>query len=164
MPELPDWLAKRVAEGIADDPGCTSAYLTEEAVQHICKVQAVMLEGAKPVFTEKNEEDLRVVIRLTVEFYYYLQTNCTHQDCAAYVSDSILWGAEWYQRLTHTYRILEGSTESRIDWSRVSGPSLKEHYVSMFRDFDREILFETKCRLLLDLFKLQIFFAAVSYD
>jgi hypothetical protein len=34
----------------------------------------------------------------------------------------------------------------------------------VFRDFDGEILFESKCRLLLDLFKLQIVFAAASYD
>ena len=158
--DLPDWLQAKLAKY----PQCTSAYLTTEAIQHVRRTQAFMVDSAKPVFSDENEEDLRVVIRLTVEFYYYLQTSCTHQYCAAYVSDSIMGGTEWYQRLTHTYRILEGSTGSRIDWSRISISSLKETFMSMFRDFDREILFENKCRLLLDLFKLQIVFAAASYD
>jgi hypothetical protein len=34
----------------------------------------------------------------------------------------------------------------------------------MFNSFTKEVNFESKCRLLLDLFKLQIVFAGISYD
>ena len=41
--------------------------------------------------------------------------------------------------------------------------SFKSQFVSMFNQFTNETNFENKCRLLLDLFKLQIVFAGVSY-
>ena len=59
------------------------------------------------------------------------------------------------------YRILEDTTESTIDWKRFGVPSLKEDFMAMFLDFDKEIYFGRKCRLLLDLYKLQMVFAAV---
>ena len=39
-----------------------------------------------------------------------------------------------------------------------------EEFRSMFKKFELEENFEEKCRLLLDLFKLQIVFAGMSYD
>ena len=39
-----------------------------------------------------------------------------------------------------------------------------EKFKSTFQTFELEENFEEKCRLLLDLFKLQIVFAGISYD
>jgi hypothetical protein len=158
--DLPEWLQARIAEY----PDCVSVYLTDEAIKHVRRTQAFMVESAGSCFDEKDQENLRIVVRLTVEFYYFVQQNCTHQFCAEYVSESIMCGFEWYSGLAHTYRILEDTIENTIDWSRISIPSLKEDFISMFRDFDKEIYFERKCRLLLDLFKLQMIFAAVFYE
>ena len=39
-----------------------------------------------------------------------------------------------------------------------------EGFIQMFNEFLVQENFEKRCRLLLDLFKLQIVFAAISYD
>jgi hypothetical protein len=44
-----------------------------------------------------------------------------------------------------------------------SRESFKTQFVSMFKEFTEEVNFENKCRLLLDLFKLQIIFVGISY-
>jgi hypothetical protein len=46
----------------------------------------------------------------------------------------------------------------------ISTMSLKKQFLSWFHEFEIETSFEKKCRLLLDLFKLQIVFAGVLYD
>jgi hypothetical protein len=45
-----------------------------------------------------------------------------------------------------------------------SRESFKTQFISMFNEFTKEANFENKCRLLLDLFKLQMVFASISYD
>jgi hypothetical protein len=45
-----------------------------------------------------------------------------------------------------------------------SRDSFKTQFVSMFNKFTKEVNFEKKCRLLLDLFKLEIVFAGISYN
>jgi len=42
--------------------------------------------------------------------------------------------------------------------------SLRDRFLSLYREFVAETKFENKCRLLLDLFKLQIVFAGAFYD
>jgi hypothetical protein len=131
------------------------------------------------------------VIRTTVEFYDYVQhgsvkkaTALLHGPHAKYVKDaqsasvdplnkydleyeceSIRSGIDSFCSLNSTYRILVGATNSRIEWGMIfSRESFNKQYVSMFKEFIEETNFEFKCRLLLDLFKLQIIFAGVSYD
>jgi hypothetical protein len=62
------------------------------------------------------------------------------------------------------YRVLVGATSSKIEWNQVCLAPLDEKFVFMFREFNKEAIFERKCRLLLDLFKLQIVFAGVFYN
>ena len=53
---------------------------------------------------------------------------------------------------------------SKVEWGIISAASLKEHYISMFQNFITEKNFENKCRILLDLFKMQIVFAGMLYE
>jgi hypothetical protein len=55
-------------------------------------------------------------------------------------------------------------TRSRIDWSTVGVQSIRDLFLSLYPKFVTETKFENKCRLLLDLFKLQIVFAGAFYD
>jgi hypothetical protein len=60
---------------------------------------------------------------------------------------------------------LVGATSSKVEWGMISSrESFKEKFIAMFDEFTQEVNFENKCRLLLDLFKLQMAFAAVSYE
>jgi hypothetical protein len=129
----------------------------------VTMIQRFMVEAAQGCLSKTELDHLRAVIRLTVEFSYYLETACTHVSCTMYVSESIFSGIESYCSLTRAYSVLVAATESKIEWNAVSSTSISGQFVSTFDAFDREGSFERKCRLLLDLFKIQIIWAAMSY-
>jgi hypothetical protein len=82
-----------------------------------------------------------------------------------YACESILSGVDSFWDLDTAYRRLEGPTDSNVGWGMISSrESFKTQFVSMFNKFTEEVNFEKKCRLLLDLFKLQIVFAGISYN
>jgi hypothetical protein len=82
-----------------------------------------------------------------------------------YACESILSGVDSFWNLNTAYRRLEGATDSKVGWGMISSrESFKTPFVSMFSRFTGEVNFENKCRLLLDLFKLQIAFAGISYN
>jgi hypothetical protein len=141
--------------------------------------------GAPPC-EEPGQDHLRCLIRLTVEFYDYLQignpglrqlaknqfaavnieldANDLDNQEGGYSIESIFSGIDSFASVTHTYSILIGATKSRIQWGNLSPQTLKVEFVAMFYDFELEVDFIKKCRLLLDLFKLQIVFAGMFYD
>jgi hypothetical protein len=82
-----------------------------------------------------------------------------------YVCESILSGVDSFWDLSAAYRRSVAETDSKIKWGMVSSrESFNAQFVSMFNEFTEEVNFESKCRLLLDLFKLQVVFAGISYD
>jgi len=135
-------------------------------------IKASMAEGARPAFDEKDIEDLGILIRLTVKFHHFLTSQGRwpvfpddpfHN--MTYALDPIFWHADAFLRVTHLYGVLVGATlASTIDWSASTAPSLKDRFLSKYEEFLAEANFENKCRLLLDLFKLQIVFAGMFYD
>lgn len=129
----------------------------------VTMIQRFMVEAAQGCLSKAEMDHLRAIVRLTVEFSYYLKAACTHVSCITYVSESIFSGIESYCSLTRAYSVLVGATESKIEWSAVSSTSISGQFISTFDAFDREGSFERKCRLLLDLFKIQIIWAAMSY-
>ncbi len=132
--------------------------------QRVETIQVSMAGSSEGHFSASELDHLRTVIRLTVEFHYYLQLACTHRFCMMYASESIFSGVDSYCSITRAYKMFVGARESRVEWSTIAVMSLKRQFASVFDEFDRETNFEDKCRLLLDLFKLQIVFAGVSYD
>jgi len=148
-----------------DTPQCVQRIETSADIRRrVETLHASMAESSHGCFSKTELDHLRTVIRLTVEFHSYLRLACTHHFCLTYMSESIFSGVDSYCGLTGAYKVLRDATESRIEWSGISAPSLKERFSSIFDEFDRETNFEAKCRLLLDLFKLQIVFAGMSYD
>ncbi len=152
-------------------------------------VQSSMLESecVKSCFEEPVKDDLRILIRLTLEFDEYLKngipglrviaeserhrpggyiipSNEIEMEELKYSLESIFSGIDSYRKVNAEYSILVGSTNSKIEWGMVSMISLKELFVSTFHKFTAETAFVKKCRLLLDLFKIQIVFAGALYD
>lgn len=177
-----------------------SAYTSPEmtqAHQHLLRriqaSQSEMQRVAADDFTSDGLDDLRCVIRLTVEFAAYLddpdlntvendrrvqeiKTKAPDGDISAistvvyrgrsrYQIESIFSGIDSYASLTHHYHVLRGATPSAITGDeKISVGILKDQFREHFIDFETETDFLTKCRLLLDLFKLQIIFAGMLYD
>lgn len=162
-----------------------------EVTDRVKKIQASMIESAKPYFDETSLGYLRCLIRLAVEFQEYLEhgsvelaTSVLGGPYAKYVPDakeastdpfnrydldyackSIQSGVPSFCGLSASCSLLSGVPKTAIEWGMTSSrESFKSQFVSMFRKFSEEAHFETKCRLLLDLFKLQIVFAGMSYD
>ena len=159
--------------------------MKDDPREHVHAIQTFMVESAKSCFSDSELDDLRDLIELTVEFHDFLQYGHSdlrgqlkyymhsldldahfHPDEAEreYAIHSIFSGIDSFCRVNVAYRILVGATKSKIDWGMISMQSLKELFNSTFHRFDLEAHFEKKCRLLLDLFKIQIVFAGMLYD
>jgi len=141
--------------------------MSDDQIQRIRAIQRSMEESARPAFDDEDIEDLRVLISTTVQFYDYLTSSEPAEHSSRdvnYEADPILFNIESFRHVMHLYGILVGRAISTIDWNSVSIPSLKERFVSLYNAFVAETKFENKCRLLLDLVKLQIVHAGASYD
>jgi hypothetical protein len=112
-----------------------------------------------------------VLVRLVVQFHSYMESSdiwppigdASFNDML-YEIDSVLIHVESFRVVMHSYGILVGATRSTVDWRTIDTKSLRGRFLSTYKDFVRETKFERKCRLLLDLFKVQIVLAGVLYD
>jgi len=143
-----------------------------ELISRVSKIQSSMAEPARARFCEENLDHLNVLIRLTVEFSSYLRRTTTASPddeklIREYVCDSVFGGIESFRWVAFRYRGLNRATSTKIGWKSLSGTvssSFNEEFFIMFDEFLAESSFEHRCRLLLDLFKLQIMFAGISYE
>ncbi len=144
-----------------------------EIIELVRKVQSSMVADASSTFSESELDNLRVVIRLTIEFFDFIESadidsfNAYDRRIAfdlSYSIESIFSGIDSYGSLTNSYQVLVDATRSKVNWENISISSLKEQFITKYHNFMEETNFENKCRLLLDLFKIQIVFAGMLYD
>lgn len=140
----------------------------EETVRSI---QQSMSEFARPAFDDSEIEDLRILIRVAIDFHHCLHSippwpqfpeDPVHN--MTYKLDSVLFNVDSFRRVMHAYGTLVGSTGTTINWDGLTVRSLKSVFASAYTSFLEAATFEAQCRLLLDLTKLQIVFAGASYD
>ena len=113
------------------------------------------------LFSGSELEALYVVIRITLEFHRDLKNKKRSNFAAA----SVFSGIDSFMSLTHAYGILDGAElQSQLQWRQLSQASLRKEFAKLYRRFVAEEAFEPRTRLLLDLFKVQIAFAAITYD
>ncbi len=139
-----------------------------------------MLEDAKLCFTKSEQDHLHCLIRVTLEFDDYLRKKSSlfsdmvkdfdgrnhmifDEPETQYAVRSIFSGLDSFCSVNAAYQVLSNTIESRIGLESISTISLKDNFIFMFNKFTKEAKCEVKCRLLLDLFKLQIIFAAAVY-
>lgn len=143
-----------------------------QLIQRVCAAQDDMEEPARSRFSEDNIEPLGTLIRLTIEFHYYLRSKRPvspdqERFISNYVCDSVLGGIDCFRWVAVRYQGLIGAIHTKCGWdsmSSISPTSFNEKFFAMFEEFTAESNFEKKCCLLLDLFKLQIVFSGISYD
>jgi len=164
--------------------------MDDDLIRRVKEIQSSMVESARACFDESELGHLLCLIRLAVEFYDYLEhgsvdiaTGLLQGPLAKYVPDaqsasldpfnkydlgfacgSIRSGVPSFCVLSDRCRVKD-SGGSRVEWGMTSSrESFEKQFISMFNEFTKEATFENKCRLLLDLFKLQIVFAGISYS
>jgi hypothetical protein len=81
-----------------------------------------------------------------------------------YSVESIFSGIDSFARVTRAYKVGVGALNSEVRWGSFAAQALKDEFDVLFQRFEVENTFEKKCRLLLDLFKIQIVFAGMIYD
>jgi hypothetical protein len=138
----------------------------EAVTQQVRAIQTSMVEAGISCFSESQLDHLRTLVRLTVEFYYYLQGEDPApgvEDKLRYVCESVFSGVDSFDLVSAEYRWWPDAQATTIGSSVASIESLKGDFLSLYRRFSAETNFESRCRLLLDLFKLQIVFAGLSY-
>jgi hypothetical protein len=124
-------------------------------------IQQSMGHAVGASFSASELEALHVLIRITVEFHRDLK-NKKHSN---YAAATVFSGIDSFMSLTHSYGVLDGAElQSQLQWKRLSPASLKGEFTKLYRRFVAQEAFEPRARLLLDLFKLQIAFATVTYD
>ena len=126
-----------------------------------------MAEASKPAFDEYHLSHLHAVVRLTMEFHQYVATasmEMPDKGDTRWACDSTIAGIESFVLVNQLYGILVGSMESNLKWDLISLEQFKQRFNSIYEEFLAEQIFERKCRLLLDLFKLQIAFTGMCYE
>lgn len=141
--------------------------LPADFVEIVDRIYEPAAEAARPGFNEMDLRCLRSVISLTVDFHIYLENvNVIAPDMndVTYACESIFSGIESFVAVNNSYKILEGSLGSGLTWNLRSLESIKEHFAPTYQEFLSERKFEKQCRLLLDLFKLQIVFTGMLFQ
>lgn len=141
--------------------------LPPEFHQTVDAIFKPMADLARPGFDDSDLQSLYSLVGLTVDFHIFLKTvnlQTPDEDDLDYACESIFWGIESFVEVNHSYKILDSSLASGVEWSIVSPVALAERFTRMYTDFSVEQVFERKCRLLLDMFKLQIAFAGMSFS
>jgi hypothetical protein len=139
--------------------------------ERVALVQIPILDAARAVFTDYEVQHLRAVIRLAVEFDDFLRVT----DLEAigsyeldYLSGSVFGGVPSLVAVADAYRTSAAvRAGSELDWNNFtdlrSPQEFRDHYFAKFERFSAERSFDGKCLLLLDLFKLQLFFVAIQF-
>ena len=150
---------------IADDPD--GGTRRAEIAAFVREVQWSVFAAAAvdDEFSPSLTGDLRSLIRITIEFHEFLHGREVKRlsDPVEYMIDTVFSGVSSFQLMHPLCNSWWGPGLSRLDWTNVSVPLLKERFESLFTDFLEENTFEAKCKILLDLFKIQIVLAGMLY-
>jgi hypothetical protein len=126
----------------------------------------LMMASSAVHFLDGELEAMRVVIRLTVEFRDFIRRagNCVADaGTLQYVGESVFSGLDSFLLLSGASRTTEGAEASKLRRDIATVAAVKEEFVSMYAAFLDETGFGARLGLLLDLFKLQIVFAGLTY-
>jgi hypothetical protein len=138
--------------------------MADTDIERVRSLQGLITESVGSCFSDLELEHLRVLIRLTVEFHDFIQSPTKGPLEPRYTCESIFAGIESFMIVTRAYKTLVGAMNSSFGGPAISPAISKGDFISKFNEFLVQENFEQRCRLLLDLFKLQIVFAAISYD
>jgi hypothetical protein len=135
--------------------------MTKQQIQRIRSIQNSMAAQVTSCFGAGQIESLRVVVRLTMEFKQALKSGGIDND---YVGGSTFSGIDSFVSLAYAYETLDDAEQvSLVRWDRVSVSSLKQRFLRLYPKFIAGKRFEKQCRALLDLYKLQLALAAMTY-
>jgi hypothetical protein len=134
----------------------------------VLTLQAALKESIEPDYLLGLEmDDLNVLVRLTVEFWYFLQQSdhgTGERAEVRYACESVFSGIESFCQMSSYYRMLSAESPTAGDWNIASLAHFRDLFAAQYRQLSVEETFPIRCRILLELFKLQIVFAGMVYE
>ena len=133
--------------------------------EEILTLQAAMLP-AETAFSENELRHLACVIRLTVEFRRFLRgeaSDAVHGD-SRYVAESVFSGVDSFCALSSACRSIGIALPGRARFGDASVRALSDEFSALYEELFLATDFALRCRLLLDLFRLQIVAAGILYE
>jgi hypothetical protein len=85
------------------------------SIEQVRAIQASMVESGRSYLLETELEDLRCLVRLTAEFFHYLQGEKFAplvEDNLRYVCDSVFSGVDSFGLVSAAYRVLPGARQN----------------------------------------------------
>jgi hypothetical protein len=138
--------------------------MQDEMFALIRETQDVMVGAAQSCLPESCVGDLRGLIRLTEKF----NANACRRDASTfdrrdveYWCRSIYGGIDSFLSVRDCCRSISDSDLST--WEKMTALELMETFTAKYQVFHNETAFERRLVILLDLFKLQILWAAMEY-
>jgi hypothetical protein len=126
-----------------------------------------MSEAAPTYFGDDELDHLQCVVRLTVEYFHDLKATAgttVSPDELNYRAESVFSGLDSFFAVNTMYGILTGAIrKSGLEWLAISKTALEEQFIELYRAFLGETDFVRRCRVLLDLFKLQLVISGITY-
>ena len=140
---------------------------SDAMVDQVRAIQASMVEAGSRIFAGPELDGMRCLIRLTVEFHHFLRGDAVVaafiDDKVGYICESVFSGVDSFALMGHAYGALPGARPTTLAAGAKSAESVREEFLAKYIEFASAEDFDLRCRLLLDLFKLQLVFAALSY-
>jgi hypothetical protein len=133
----------------------------------LSNLQIAMAGAAADTFDEEERARLRCLIRIVVEFAsYVIDKDDGYEDWSAelkvrFHAGSTFSAIQALDLVTSAYVVRSDALPSEI--SVENSTHLNDQYRRLYDRFLAEDSFDRKCRLLLDLFKLQLAILALSY-
>jgi hypothetical protein len=134
----------------------------DRQIKEVHETQDLMLAAGHEYLVDSEADDLRGLIRITIEFFYFIDKGI--EPLENYTLDTVCSGVESFQSLNSAYRAISNRPLTAVDWDRINAANLREQFLTLYRQFRSERDFEMQFRLLLDLFRLQIIYVGLKYD
>lgn len=132
-------------------------------IEEVREAQALMLAASQSYLVGSEPDDLRGLIRITIEFFHFLEGDFT-RDEAEYAVDTVFSGVNSFMSLSAAYRSISNKAPTAVNWDEISRTTLPQVFLALYQQFRFERNFERQFKLLLDLFRLQLIFAGMNYD
>jgi len=127
-------------------------------------LQAQMETSAQSCFVQSEIDHLNSIIRLIAESAALPSYDQISDHDKRYAGDSIFSGMDSFCIVNSAYSILAGAEKSKLRWQELPYDRLENSFQDLYRRFLDQEDFMVRCRMMLDLFKIQILIATLNYD
>ncbi|MEQ1886859.1 MAG: hypothetical protein ABL967_17490 [Bryobacteraceae bacterium] len=132
-------------------------------VDEVKSIQTSVLTGAPDWLEPSTLGHVRCLIRLSVEFSYFLADfDSAGNEDFDYLAGSVFAGTESFQLVAMLVSVMGCETPNPLVGKQVSAKQMKDIFLRAYRELADSESFKNRCQLLLDLFRMQVVFVGLT--